>query len=261
MKLSSRKQTLVLGSLLVLFGVLALVEQFVDLSLWAWVGVLAASGLGVLAVYLTERTAWGLFLTAYILWAVAGLIAFAELEILPDSFIAIYVLTAVALPFLVVFLRNRDNWWALIPAYVLIAIGIIISLSEWNVVGDDLIAPFILTIIALPFLVVFLRNRENWWALIPAYVLLVIGAMIALIELQVLDDLLIPAYVLLAIALPFFVVFVRNSKHWWSLIPGGILALVGLSFLLVTAAVQVVGAVALIVAGIVVLVLQLVRKK
>ena len=258
---SSRKQSVVWGSLLVFFGVLALVEQFVDLSSWVWVGALAASGLGVFAVYLTERTAWGLLLTAYVLWAVAGLIAFAELEILPDPFIAMYVLTAVALPFLVVFLRDHARWWALIPAYVLIAIGIIISLSEWNVVGDEIIAPFILAAIALPFLVVFLRDHARWWALIPAYVLLAIGAMVALIELQVLDDLLIPAYVLLAIALPFFVVFVRNPKSWWALIPGGILAVIGFSFLLATAAFQVVGAAALIVAGVVILVLQLVRKK
>ncbi|MBN1975982.1 MAG: hypothetical protein JW918_01165 [Anaerolineae bacterium] len=144
---SSKKQSVVWGGLLVLFGVLALVEQFVDLSLWVWVGVLAASGLGVLAVYLTERSAWGLLLTAYVLWAVAGLVAFVEPEILPDPLIAMYVLTAVALPFLVVFLRNRSQWWALIPAYVLIAIGIIVSLSEWNVVGDEIIAPFILAII------------------------------------------------------------------------------------------------------------------
>jgi hypothetical protein len=97
------------GSLLVLFGVLALVEQFTSLSLWVWVGVLAVSGLVVFVVYLTDRATWSLLLTAYVLLAVSGLIAFADLEILPDPFIAIYVLTAIALPFLVVFLRNRGN--------------------------------------------------------------------------------------------------------------------------------------------------------
>jgi hypothetical protein len=171
------------------------------------------------------------------------------------------VLTAIALPFLVVFLRNRSQWWALIPFYVLIVIGIMIGLVEWHIMPDVFVATYVLTVIALPFLVVFLRNRGNWWALIPAYVLLVIGVMIALVELRVLSDLLIPAYVLLAIALPFFVVFARNPKNWWSLIPGGILAFIGFSFLLATAAVQVVGAAALIVAGVVILVLQLVRKK
>jgi hypothetical protein len=203
------KQSLVWGSLLILFGVMSLLGQFVSLSLWIWVGVLAASGLVVFVVYLTDRAAWGLLLTAYVLLAVSGLIAFAELDILPDPFVAVYTLTAIALPFLVVFLRDRSRWWALIPCYVLLAIGI----------------------------------------------------MVALIELQVLGDLLIPVYVLLAIAIPFFVVYARDPKQWWPLIPSGILTIIAVSFLLATEAVRYVGAVVLIGAGTVILVLQLVRRR
>ena len=76
MRPQSRKSSLVWGSLLVLFGVMAMIEQFIDLSLWIWAGVLVASGLGTFVIYLTERTAWGLLLTAYILWAITLLIAF-----------------------------------------------------------------------------------------------------------------------------------------------------------------------------------------
>jgi hypothetical protein len=180
---------------------------------------------------------------------------------LPEPFTAFYVLTAIALPFLVVYLRNRSNWWALIPFYVLISIGVMIVLTEFDILPGAFTAFYVLAVIALPFLVVFLRNRSNWWAMIPFYVLSVIGILVVLLELRVLNGLLIPAYILLAIALPFFVVFARNPKNWWSLIPGGILAFIGLSFLLATAAIQVVGAAALIVAGVVILVLQLVRKK
>jgi hypothetical protein len=136
-----------------------------------------------------------------------------------------------------------------------------LGLTEWHILPDAFVATYVLTAIALPFLVVFLRNRSNWWALIPCYVLLAIGIMVALIELRVLNDLLIPAYVLLAIAIPFFVVYARDPKQWWPLIPGGILALIGISFLVATTAVQYVGAVVLIIAGVVILVLQLVRRK
>jgi hypothetical protein len=261
MKSSYGKQSLVWGSLLVLFGVMSLLGQFISLSPWIWVGVLAASGVGVFVIYLTDRAAWSLLLTAYVLLAVSGLIAFAELDILPDPFIAIYTLTAIALPFLVVFLRDHNNWWALIPCYVLIAIGVMIGLTEWHILPDAFVATYVLTVIALPFLVVFLRDRSNWWALIPCYVLLVIGVMIALIELQVLGDLLIPAYVLIAIAIPFFVVYARDPKQWWPLIPGGVLTIIGVSFLLATEAIQYVGAVVLIGAGVMILVLQLVRRK
>jgi membrane protease YdiL (CAAX protease family) len=64
---------------------------------------------------------------------------------------------------------------------------------------------------ALPFLVVFLRDRNKWGGLIPAYVLF-------------------------AVAIPFFVVYARNSQQWWALIAGGILAVIGLPFLIAEAA-------------------------
>jgi len=255
------RQGIVWGGLLILFGLMALVETYTDLTVWTWVVILAAGGLGVFGVYLTDRSDGGLLIPAYVLWAVAGLIALIELNILQDPFIAIYVLTAIALPFLVVFLRNRDQWWALIPAYVLLVIGVMLGLTESNVLPDDFVATYVLTAIALPFLVVFLRNREQWWALIPAYVLLIVGVMIGLTEGGVLSDLLVPAYILFAIAIPFFVVYARNTRQWWALIPGGILAIIGLSFLIAEAAAQYVAPVALVLVGIWIIVRQFTRQE
>ena len=61
--------------------------------------------------------------------------------------------------------------------------------------------------------------------------------------------------------IPFFVVYARDTSKWWALIPGGITAIVGASFLIAEAAAQYVGAFVLIVAGIWVLVRQLTRKE
>lgn len=209
MKTQSMRQGIVWGGLLILLGAVLLVEAFTDLSAWAWVAMLTAGGLGAFGVYLTDRSEWALLIPAYVLWAIAGLVTLIELNILQDPFIATYVLTAIALPFLVVFLRNRDQWWALIPAYVLLAVGV----------------------------------------------------MVGLIGQGVLDDLLIPAYVMFAIAIPFFVVYVRNPKQWWALIPGGIMAVIGLSFLIAEAAVQYVAPVALVLVGVWILVRQFTRKE
>jgi len=252
----SRKQSFVWGGLLIVFGVMGLFESLIGLTPWVWVAVLALSGLGVLAVYLTDRSEWGFLITTYALWAVAILIALAVLDIVPDIFIAIYVLVAIALPFLVVYLRNREHWWALIPAYVLLAIGAMLLLTEWNILPDAFIATFVLTAIALPFLVVFLRDRANWWALIPAYVLLVVGIMVPLLDYNVLTELWIPAYIMFAIAIPFFVVYMWDPKEWWPLIPGGILAFIGSAFLLSTGAARYLTAVVLIVVGIIILTRQ-----
>jgi len=255
----SRKQSFVWGGLSIVLGVMGLLESLVELTPWAWVAVLAVYGLGTLTVYLTDRDEWGFLITAYALWAVALLIALAVLDILPGGFVAVYVLAAIALPFLVVFVRNRENWWALIPAYVLLAIATMIALTEWAVLPDAFVAPYVLMAIALPFIVVFLRDRGNWWALIPAYVLCAVGLMVAWIDAGVLGGFMIPAYVMFAIAVPFFVVYIGNPREWWPLIPGGIMAVIGSAFVLSAGAARYLGAVALIVAGLLILLRQFTR--
>ena len=209
MKSKSGRQALVWGGLLILFGVMALVSTLTSLSAWVWVAILAAAGLGVFAVYLVDRSDWALLIPAYVLWAIAGLIALITLNVLRDEFVATYVLAAIALPFIVVFLRDRAQWWALIPAYVLLAVGLMVGLTEQGI----------------------------------------------------LSDLLVPAYVMFAIAIPFLVVYARNPSEWWPLIPAVILAVIGLSFLVAEAAVQYVGPVVLLLAGIWILVRQFARRE
>lgn len=197
MKSKAARQGLVWSAVLVLAGVLLLIDAFTDLSAWIWVLLLAATGLGALGLYLTDRSDYGVLLTAYVLWVIAVLIALVTLDVLRDEAVAFYVLIAIALPFLAVYYRNRARWWALIPAYVLSAVAVMVLLTG----------------------------------------------------LGLLSDALVPAYVLLAIAIPFFVVYLRNRTQWWSLIPGGILAIIGLAFLIAEAAFASLGAVVLIAVG------------
>ena len=233
MKQKSRNQALVWGSLLIIFGVVGLVESFANIAPWMWVAILAATGFVIFGVFLLDRSEWWPLIPAYVLWTTAGLLALVELNVLRGDFLAAYVLSSIALPFIVVFLRDRSQWWALIPAYVMLAVAAMVLLSETVLLPDAFEATFILTAIALPFVVVYLRDRAQWWALIPAYVLLGTGIMIPLEEIGVLNDYMIPAFIMFAIALPFFVVYFRNRKQWWALIPGGIMAAFGLIFLLV----------------------------
>ena len=204
-----RKRGVIWGGLLILLGGLLLVEQYTDLTEWIWVAALVFSGLVALGVYLSDRSDGWLLLTAYILLAIAGLVVLVTLNVLQDELVAVYVLLAIALPFLGVFLRNRSQWWALIPAYVLVAVALM-----------------------------------NW-----------------LMETGILTDLLVPGYVMFAIAIPFFVVYGRNTKQWWALIPGGILAIIGIAFFIAEAAVQYIGAVLLVITGLWILVRAFTRKE
>jgi len=197
MKSQAGKQGLIWGGFLVLLGVALLVEAYAELSAWVWVAILIVAGFIAFGVYLTDRSEWALLIPAYVMWAIAGLVALIELGILRDPFVATYVLAAIALPFLVAYLRRRDQWWALIPVYVLLAVGVMVPLAEQGI----------------------------------------------------LSELLVPAYVMWAIAIPFFVVYVRDRKQWWALIPAAIMAVIGLSFLIAEAAIEYVAPVALILVG------------
>jgi hypothetical protein len=233
--MGSDRGRLVWGLLLIFFGVVALIETYTNIHALGWVSLFAGAGLVILIIYLTDRARWALLIPAYVMWAIAGLIAIAEWGLIPDDFIATYVLSAIALPFLAVFLVDRKQWWALIPAYVLLAIAVMIPLAEYNVMDDEFIATYVLTAIALPFLAIFLRDRKQWWALIPAYIMLVIGAMIPMIEGHVLAGGFIATYILTVIALPFVLVFVLDTERWWTLIPAYVLIAVGVMVWLIDA--------------------------
>lgn len=71
--------------------------------------------------------------------------------------------------FLSVYFTNRVHWWALIPGIIFLSIAVIIGLtsflpgfSETNYAGT-----IILGGIGLSFLLVYLVEHRNWWALIP----------------------------------------------------------------------------------------------
>lgn len=204
------KQSLVWGGLLILFGVLALVETYTDLGPWIWIVVLTLAGLGVYGVYAMDRSEKWLLIVSYVLLVVAGLVTLITLNILRDEAIATYVLTAIAAPFLLIFLQS---------------------------------------------------DRSKWGLLLPPYILIAVGVMVGLIGVGFLDDLLVPAYVLIVVSIPFFVVYARDTKKWWALIPGGITAIIGLSFLIAEAAVQFVVPAVLIIAGIWVLFRQFRNKE
>lgn len=255
----SKSQSLVGGGLLILFGLAGLADTYLDFTVWAWAGVMGAGGLGVLLVYFTDRSEKWTLIPAYIFLALSFLLAFIALDLIDDPFIGTFVLLLIALPFLYVFFQNRANWWALIPAYVLLSIGLMLPLVEYNLMGDAFVATYVLGSIALPFLVIYFRDRQHWWALIPAYTLIVIGVMVGLLETRLLSDLLVPAYVMFAIAFPFLFIYVRNPKEWWPLIPGGVMGVMGMGFLLADRSTRIVAPILVIALGVALILRQLLR--
>ena len=100
--------------------------------------------------------------------------------------------------FLSMYITNHNHWWALIPGTIFLAVAATIGLnsflpgfSETNLGGT-----IILGGIALSFLLVYLAERGNWWAIIPAGVMATI-AIVACVGCQ----------------------YIRGCQ-WWNILPG-----------------------------------------
>jgi len=122
------------------------------------------------------------------------------------------------------FINGVKNWGWLFPAFIFAGVALTMSLTNAGVESDVLGVPVLIGV-ALPFVVAFALNRqENWWALIPAWVLSMVALMILITD-RIASD-LIGAFVMLAIGIPFLVVYLVNRKNWWALIPAGVMLLI-----------------------------------
>jgi hypothetical protein len=166
-----------------------------------------------------QKANWWAAIPGWALTVIAAIIFFEDS--LDGNIIGSLVLFSIALPFLVVYFRNRIHWWALIPGYALSAIGLIVLFED--VLGGEVIGAFVLFSVALPFLIVYLQNRENWWALIPAGVLTIIGGTV-LLEATNAEGEILGGTLTLGLALVFLGIYLRWREQWWAIIPAGILA-------------------------------------
>jgi hypothetical protein len=83
--------------------------------------------------------------------------------------------------FLTLFFRRRDNWWAAIPGSVFLGLAaVILATRLWPGPAADRAGAFLFLFMGAGFAAVFLRERGNWWALIPCGVMLTLALIVAL---------------------------------------------------------------------------------
>ena len=154
--------------------------------------------------------------------------------------------------FLSIFASNRENWWAIIPGLTLISIALLIGLEYFAPdLADDWGGSIVLLGIGSSFVVIYLLDHQNWWAIIPAGVLISIAVVIG-VEEYVSETAFVGLF-FMGIGLTFGLLALLPSpqgKLSWSWIPAGILSIMGLVFLLLSGDVfRIIGAVALIFIG------------
>ena len=121
------KPPFVFGMILIMLGVIMLLERVLP---WAgnlvWAGIFAVAGFFLLGVYYRQRPRRWPLITAYVAFALAGVMLIELLDEalhLPGDLEGAYVMFAIAIPFLYVYLRDRKIW-ALIPGGIMAVIGV-----------------------------------------------------------------------------------------------------------------------------------------
>lgn len=132
----------------------------------------------------------------------------------------------VSVLFLLAYLTSGVRSWGwLFPTLIAAAIALTIYLGERGLEGSFVGMPILLGV-GLPFLVPFASDvRKNWWALIPAWIMFILAAVVGLADYV--QGEWIAALVLFGFALPFFVVYLFDRSRWWALIPGFALGVIG----------------------------------
>jgi hypothetical protein len=154
-----------------------------------------------------------------------------------DALFWTIVVGVIGILFLWMYVTNRDHWWALIPGIMLVAVSVTIGLTTFlpGFGESNFVGTIILGGIALSFLGVYLANRNNWWALIPAGVMATI-AIVATLD-TVTSGIATGGIFFLGLGITFaLVAFLPNSigQMRWAWIPAGILGIFGFILLVST---------------------------
>jgi hypothetical protein len=221
--MSNKKNNLIWGLVLIFLGGLFLVESLgiiPTFSQTAWAIGMGAACIFFIAVYVySGKRDWGWLFPIFITGGIA-IVSALSLTNINSLWIGALFMAFISIPFWIVFLINRqENWWALIPGWATAVLTLIILVSE--VWAGETIGALVMWSIALPFIVVYLRNRSYWWALIPGFVMAGMGIVVLLASQSL--EAVIGTFVMLVIALPFFAVFFFVKGQWWAIIPAGIM--------------------------------------
>jgi hypothetical protein len=217
------------GLLLIGAGAVALAQQmgYIDqLSdrVWIWVFALV-SLLALLNYALSGWKQWGWLFPAGVFGGLALIVAFA-LSGYDNPAMASPLFFGLTIPFAAAYLTDSSrNWWALIPGGVMLFLALTTLLVD--TAGGEWVGTLFLFLLALSFFVVYLNNRTRTWALLVAYILFVLSIAPAMASYGDTAVYYGPVF-LFAVALPFFLIYLRSAQNWWAIIPAGSISVIAI---------------------------------
>jgi len=180
---------------------------------------------------LSSRLLWGLVLV------IGGILLLLDtFGIFKGGALFWTIVSGVAgLLFLSLYVTNHDNWWALIPGIIFLALSATIGLNSFlpGFSDTNLGGTIILGGIALSFLLVYLADRGNWWAIIPAGVMTTI-AIVAVLDSNT-SNIASGGIFFLGLGITFALVAILPTsvgQMRWAWIPAVILGIMGVLILI-----------------------------
>lgn len=119
---------------------------------------------------------------------------------------------------------NPTRWRLLVGGLLVLAglFALVNAITGLNLAG--LVWAVLFGLGGLAFIFVMASAKGNWWAAIPGFTLLGIGAVIGSSELfPRLTEKIGGAYVLAGIGIGFLMVYLLNRSFWWAIIPTGVM--------------------------------------
>jgi hypothetical protein len=149
------------------------------------------------------------------------------------GFLWAFLFGAGGLIFLSVFLADRSDWWAVIPGVALLSLAAVTALDQLVPEADEAwVGAFFLGGLGLSFWLIYLTNREHWWAVIPGGVLFTLALVAGLSS--VFEDVEMGGVFFLGLGLTFGLLSLLptpEGRMKWALIPAAVLLVMGLLLL------------------------------
>ncbi len=172
------------GVVLVVLGVLAFLQSFGLLAIngdpWALIFAVIFAALGLVFLYalVVDRKNWWAAIPGMTLVGLGALMGLALIPGFPGLILPVIFMGCIAASFWIVYLLNRQFWWAIIPAGTLTSVAVLIAFSENGEFGASLL--FLGMAVTFGLLgVINVNGQRMSWPWIPAISLAILGAIVA----------------------------------------------------------------------------------
>lgn len=158
---------------------------------------------------------------------IAGVISLLfqfEILQLQSEYIVASIFAVLGLGLILSYFVDR-RMWKLFCGMFLVFIALPIFNSAAHMYPDDLTGTAFLWMFALVFFLIFGRDRSQWWAIMPAGILLSLGGLVAAQAYHLADDEVLAGFMFVGFFLTFaFLYFIRDARTrtGWAIWPAGI---------------------------------------